>query len=322
MASAKLALVADVTTETVHAPDALSPLAKAWRLFAARRGQVIRVGIGVSLLAAGAAIYAPDILYTTSSEAVINARTVTIAAPIGGRVVVAPPAEGTSVNADTPLLRIDNPVVDRGHLSDLEATRTRTAAELDASAQLIKSLEQQIGTLDTQAATYRTAAIDRLDLAAREAQAELVAAQSNAAEADRTLARKQSLSASGWVSTADLDAAQRAATSADANAERARLAAKRLADEADAARRGVFINDSTNGAPYAQQRVDEFRLRLAEAKANASASQARLAQLEDEIAAEKARVEHLSTAELRLRCPALSGAPTSRPGRRSVRTAS
>jgi multidrug resistance efflux pump len=298
MASAKLALVADFADTTAPAA-AQSSATELWRRIVARRGQVLRIGIGASLLAAGAAIYAPDILYTTSSEAVINARTVTIAAPIAGHVAIAPPAEGTSIAAGASLLRIDNSVVDRGRLGELEATRTRTVAEIDAATQLIQSLQQQMTVLDAQASAYREAAINRLDLAAREAQAELIAARASATEADRMFARKQSLAASGWVSAVDLEAAQKLATSADANDERAELAAKRLADERDAAQHGVFINDSTNGAPYAQQRIDEFRLRLAEAQANASASQARLAQLDNQIAAEEARVDHLSSAELR-----------------------
>jgi multidrug efflux pump subunit AcrA (membrane-fusion protein) len=49
--------------------------------------------------------------------------------------------------------------------------------------------------------------------------------------------------------------------------------------------------------PYAQQRTDEFRLRLAEAQAGAA--QARLTQIDGEIAAEQARVAHLSTAEVK-----------------------
>jgi multidrug resistance efflux pump len=296
MATAKLALTdfsfVDVTTQT----DAPS---KIWQKIAARRGQALRIGIGAALLAAGATLYAPDILYTTSSEAVINARTITVAAPIDGRVTAAPPAEGTSVAAGASLLRIDNPVVDRSRLGELEATRTRTQAELDGSKQLIETLQQQIAALDAQAAVYRDAAANRLDLAAREAQADLTAAQAAATEADRMLSRKQALAAAGWLAAADLDTAQKQAAGADANAQRAELAVKRLADERDAAMHGIFVTDNTNGAPYAQQRTDEFRLRLAEAQAQTGAAQARLTQIDSEITAEQTRVEHLSTAEVK-----------------------
>lgn len=299
MTTAKLALVTSFADPALDDTISLPAATATWRRIIARRGQILRLGIGAALLAAGAAIYAPDILYTTSSEAVINARTITIAAPIGGRIAAAPPAEGTSVAAGAPLLRIDNPVVDRSRLGELTADRTRAAAELAGAKRLEQALQQQIATLDEQAAAYRAAATDRLDLAAREAQADLVAAQASATEADHALARKQALAAAGVVSAADFDIAQKQAASAAANVDRATLAAKRIADERDAAQHGVFINDGSNGTPYAQQRVDEFRLRLDQAEADANAAQARLAQLDTEIAAEETRVAHLSTAELR-----------------------
>jgi len=294
-------MTSELTVDTMDFGRAATanPAVRVWRQIAARRGQVLRLGIGASLLAAGVAIYAPDVLYTTSSEAVINARTITISAPIDGRISAAPPAEGTNVAAGAALMRIDNPVVDRSRLGELEATRTRTAAELAGANQLIDALQQQIAALDGQASAYRDAATGRLDLVAREAEADLVAAQASATEADRMLSRKRNLAASGWVSAADLDQAEKSAAGADANAERARLAAKRIADERDAARRGVFLTDNTNGTPYAQQRTDEFRLRLAENQAQAGAAQVRLSQLDDQITAEQARVEHLSSVELR-----------------------
>ena len=299
MGSARLALSDVGFVAPANDDTATDRLAAIWRRIAVRRGQLLRVGIGASLLAAGAALYAPDILYTTSSQAVLNARTITIAAPIDGRITAAPPAEGTSVAAGASLLRIDNAVVDRSRLGELTATRTRSQAELDASAQLIQSLQQQIAALDAQAAAYREAATNRLDLATREAQAELTAAQASATEADHMLARKQALATTGVISGADLDIAQRQAATTAANAERAGLAVKRLADERDAAQRGIFVTDNTNGTPYAQQRTDEFRLRLAEAQAQAGAAKARIAQLDGEIVAEEARVAHLATAELK-----------------------
>jgi multidrug resistance efflux pump len=298
MTSTKLALVADIAVPPAAA-DIAAVSAGLWRRIIARRGQMLRIGLGASLLAAGAAIYAPDILYTTSSEAVINARIVTIAAPIGGRVADSPPAEGTSVSAGTPLLRIDNPVVDRSRLGELEADRTRTTADLAAADQMAQSLQQQLVLLDDQAAAYRAAAVDRLDFTAREAQAVLVAAQAGATEAERMLARKQALTAAGVDSAADLDVAQKHAATAAADRARAELVAQRLAGSRDAAQRGIFIDDGTNGTPYAQQRADEFRLRLAEARSQADQAQARLGQLNTEIAAEQTRAAHLESAELK-----------------------
>ena len=263
------------------------------------RGRLLRAILAIALIVASAAIYGPYVLYTTSSEAMLNARTITIAAPIDGRVALAPPAEGTAIAAGAPLLTIENTVVDKSQLGDLEAQRTRVAADLAGTKLLIETLEQRIAALADQASDYRQSAVTRLDLVAREAQAELVAAQASATEAHNMLVRRSTLAAAGWVSAADLDRAVEASARADAEVARTQLAAERVGEEAKAARHGVYIADNIDGAPYAQQRTDEFRLRLAEAEAQAAGLAARRAELDDRLAAERERVARLTRAELR-----------------------
>ena len=108
-----------VAVDALSAPSS-SPAPATGSRPAVSRNRLVRIGLGICLLAAAGAIYAPDILFTTSSEAIVNARIVTLAAPIDGRAVEAPPPEGTVVAADSPLLTIENPTVDRGRLQDLE----------------------------------------------------------------------------------------------------------------------------------------------------------------------------------------------------------
>jgi multidrug resistance efflux pump len=117
-------------------------------------------------------------------------------------------------------------------------------------------------------------------------------------EAQATLARKQSLVPQGIVSKVDLDQAQKNATHATAEAERARLAVKRIGEERDAADRGVFIAENNNGAPYAEQRIDELKLRLAEALSQSTGLSARLTQLDGQVAAEAVRIDHLALSTL------------------------
>jgi multidrug resistance efflux pump len=280
------------------APVSASPTKALWRRLAQRRGQVLRVGIGASLLAAAATIYAPDMLYTTSSEAVLNARTITIATPIDGRVAGAVPAEGTEIAAGQRLMTVENPVVDRSRLEALEADRTRAQAELNGEKQLITSLNDAMSGLAAQLTDYRHSTTERLSFAAKEAQTSLDAAEASVTEAQATLARKQSLVPQGIVSKVDLDQAQKNAAHATAEAERARLAVKRIGEERDAADRGVFIAENNNGAPYAQQRIDELKLRLAEALSQTAGLSARLTQLDGQVAAEAVRVDHLALSTL------------------------
>src|SRR5262245_54713927 len=46
------------------------------------RTGLLRISLGVAILVAATAIYTPALLYTTSSEAILNARIITLGAPI------------------------------------------------------------------------------------------------------------------------------------------------------------------------------------------------------------------------------------------------
>jgi multidrug resistance efflux pump len=224
-------------------------------------GRITRIGLAIAVLAAGAAVYGPQLLFTTSDNAVLNARIITIAAPIEGRIAQTPPPEGTVVAADAPLLTIENPIVDRSRLEELEATRTRTEAELAGETQLLQALTTQISGLDQQMTAYLAATVTRLSLTQKEAQSDAAAAAASAAEARHSYERKRALRASNTISLADIDQAEQAAIRTEAVAERARFTAQRLGEEVEAARRGILVGADRNDVPYSQQRIDEFRVK-------------------------------------------------------------
>jgi multidrug resistance efflux pump len=259
---------------------------------------LFRISVGLAVLVAGTAIYAPSVLYTTSSEAILNARFVTLAAPIAGRITRPPPAEGTMVAAGSSLLTIDNPTLDESRLTELETSRTHTATELAAQRELIETLDHQLATLDAQVSEYRASTVATLELLAREAAAAAVAARATATEAQHSYQRKYALRTSAGTSEADLDHAEQTAVRTDADAQRMELVPQRLAEQIGAAKQGIYVGQDRNDVPYSQQRADEFRLRRAEAQAQVSALTLRLDQLDRQVAIEQARVARLSSAKL------------------------
>jgi multidrug resistance efflux pump len=291
---------AAVAVDALSAPSSSPDSVTAARRLAVSRNRLVRIGLGLCLLAAAGAIYAPDIVFTTSSEAIVNARIVTLTAPIDGRAVKAPPSEGTVVATDAPLLTIENPTVDRGRLQDLESTRTKTEVELTGVKRLVATLTAQLGALDEQMVAYRAATVSRLELVARESEAEAAASRAAAAEAGAELERERLLGE--YASRAVLDQAEQAALGAEARSKGAELAARRTAKELDAAKRGIYLAHDRNDVPYSQQRTDELLVRIAEASAQEATLSARLAQLDQQVAEETARIGRLAHAEI--------GAPT------------
>ena len=114
------------------------------------RGQVIRVLIGLAIVAVGAAVLMPRLLFTLSSQAIINARVISLTAPIDGRVVQAPPPEGSMVQSGSRLLSLENTTVDRSWLDELKGARTRADGERVAAETLAKSLRELLIRLDRQ----------------------------------------------------------------------------------------------------------------------------------------------------------------------------
>jgi multidrug resistance efflux pump len=262
-------------------------------------GRALRIALGLAILVTAAAIYGPDLIYTSSSEAVINARVIDVAAPIGGRIVQAPPAEGTVINAGTPLLVIDNPLVDRSRLIELEAAQTRVTAELVVQKRLVDELTNQISSLDQQMKDYLTATVTRLALALEEAEADATAAEASAVDAGHNYERKHALQAGTTVSLADIDQAQHAALRTKALADAARSTAKRVAAELDAAKHGVLVAADRNDVPYSEQRMDEFRERKAEAEVQVATLDARLGELNQEVTAERLRDARVTGADIK-----------------------
>jgi multidrug resistance efflux pump len=262
-------------------------------------GRLIRIALAVAILVIAAVIYGPQLIFTTSSEAVLNARIITIASPIEGRVAKAPLHEGTVVGVGAPLATIENPLVDRSRLYELEATRTRTEAELAGQKRLVEALANQISSLRDQMKAYLDATVTRLTIAQQEAEADAIAAEATAADAEHNYGRKQALRTSTAVSLADIDQADQAAIRTKATAQRTRFTAQRVAAELDSAKHGVLVAADRNDVPYSEQRIDEFQARKVEAEVQVETLTARLAELDRQLLVERTRATNLAESEIK-----------------------
>ncbi|MET3889059.1 multidrug resistance efflux pump [Bosea sp. OAE506] len=113
--------------------------------------------------------------------------------------------------------------------------------------------------------------------------------------------RANELNDRGVQTAANLERSRAASDVAQQELESARQRTNYLVTELAAARTGVFIGDSYNDAPFSSQRVRELDLRLAELDAEQTQHEARIAQLERQIGAERVRVNRLTSASLTTR---------------------
>jgi multidrug resistance efflux pump len=239
------------------------------------------------------------LLQTTSTEAIINARLITLRAPIEGQVSwLGQVAVGTELKPGAQVLGIVNPRADRGRL--------------DAIGQLIGELESDIKALtarrdsllslhrehSTNAEAFRTGRIAQLESRMAETRSDAAAAMARHEEAQQTLERAQALADTGTGTVVALERARRDATVAAQTLEALRHRLNTLDVELSALRRGVYVGDSYNDRPQSLQRADEITLRLNEITADLAQREARLANLRNELAAENMRHAQRSAAGL------------------------
>jgi len=261
--------------------------------------RILKTIVGVILVVLAGWMPLQALLQTTSTEAVINARLITLRAPIEGQISwIGQIATGTELKPGAQVLGIVNPRADRGRL--------------DAVAQLVGELEGDIKALTARrdslmnlhqehtanAEAFRVGRIAQLESRMAETRSDIGAATARHEEAQQTLERAQSLADAGTGTVVALERARRDATVAAQTLEALRHRLKTLDVELSALRRGVFVGDSYNDRPQSLQRADEIELRLNEVNADITQREVRLANLRTELAAENMRYAQRSAAGL------------------------
>ena len=240
------------------------------------------------------------LLEFSSVEAVVNVRLVSLRAPIDGKIEDADfaPTIGAVAPKGRFMLRISNSRADRARLDDLQRLVDEIESERSAVAKRVLRLREIHEQISHQARAFQAGRIRELEERAMDLKAQLAAAEASEFEAASTLERTKALAASGNQTKAALERAERDAKVAT---ETQKSLNHRLffgEVELEAARRGEYVGDTYNDRPSSLQQADELSVRIAEAEAELSSRDQRLAKLHAELDAETARYSELSNAVL------------------------
>lgn len=279
--------------EAETAPAKTHPIATQWL------GRALKTAAGLAVITAAGWSPVQRLLALSSSEAVVNARLVTLRAPLDGRIITpALPRVGATTEEGAAIMEIRNPRADRTRLDDLRRIVNQLEIERPAIVARLERLRQLQAEMTEQAHTFQLGRIRELEMRVLETKSAIAGAAATHAEATATAQRLASLFAGGTASAAALDRARRdEAVAAEAESALShRLAATEV--ELDAARRGSYVGDSYNDRPSSVQQADELTIRTTELEADLRARDARLGQLKTDLDAESARYAELSEAEL------------------------
>lgn len=256
------------------------------------------LGLGVIIIAGVGPVQ--RLLEFSSVEAVVNARLVSLRAPIDGKIEDADfaPAIGALAPKGRFMLRVSNSRADRTRLDDLQRLIDQTEGERPVIAKRLTRLKELYEQVSQQARAFQAGRIRELEERMMDLKAQASGSEASEVEAASTLARTKKLAASGYQTSVAVERADREAKVAAQNQKSLnhRLFAGMV--ELEAARRGEYVGDSYNDRPSSLQHADDLAVRIAEAEAELTSRDQRLARLHAALDAEAARYSELANAVL------------------------
>jgi multidrug resistance efflux pump len=263
-----------------------------WRAFKSALGLAIVVVAGLGPV--------QRLLELSSVEAVVNARLVSLRAPIEGKIGDADPfpSIGAAVPKGQRILGISNSRADRARLDDLQRLVDQAEGERPVIVNRLSRLKEIYAQISQQARAFQAGRVRELEERIMDLKAQASASEASASEAASTLARTKALAQSGYQTTVAVERAERDAK-VTTQTERSldhRLFATQV--ELEAARRGEYVGDSYNDRPSSLQHADELSIRVAETESELNAHDQRLIKLHAALDAEASRYSELSSVVL------------------------
>ena len=282
-------------TEVQPAGKVGAKLAK--QLWAQHR-RLLKTAIGLVVVVAAGWMPVRALLETTSTEAVINARLITLRAPIEGQIgPLGAATVGTEIEPGAALVSIVNPRADRARLDDLN----RLIDELESERKV------QIARRDDlkACATSWSPSPRHSDGARRSARSAHCRARERDCRRCGPARRSRSFPrphrGAGRQRGVNQSGDRRARRDAIVATETLAALGHRLGGlkvELTALRNGVYVGDSYNDRPQSLQRADDIAVRLSELTADIGHRDARLTNLRAELTAETERFAERAGATL------------------------
>ncbi|WPO43603.1 HlyD family secretion protein [Tardiphaga sp. 42S5] len=264
--------------------------------------RVLKIAAGAAIVAVFGWMPLKAIWQTSSVEAVVNARIVTLRSPIDGTVSSKSGlSTASSVKEGDVILRVVNARGDRTRLDDLRRQMSRSDHERPTLAAKLTSAHALQEDLARQASQFREGRILQLEARIAEIQSVIEAAVSRREEAAATVERASSLIKSGSVSTVEFARLirDRSVVQQTENGARHRLDAANV--ELTAAKNGTYIGDSYNDRPSSVQREEEMRQRVGDLTADLAHADAEIYWLSAEIISEQ--LQYIARSEANITAP-------------------
>jgi multidrug resistance efflux pump len=261
-------------------------------------GRLAKFGVGAALLGIGALTTYQHVVVRVSREAVVNARVVSIRAPMDGIVKAAASAPGKAVHAGIAIGQVEDPTPDDARVFQLQLDAKATERERNALSRRLDDLQQARAEASAQAEAFRLGRVRQDELRIEEARANLAAATAREADAIAATSRGAALQAHGYMADAAYERLSHAREVTQQETIAARKRVDTLTVELEAARNGTYLGDNYNDVPSSVQRARELTVRIDETKASLDELAQKDKTITAQLTAERKRLETRSSAAL------------------------
>lgn len=257
--------------------------------------------IGLALVIVVGWVPAQRLFQISSVEAIVNARLVTMRAPIGGEINAIPEnfRVGVSFDHQSTLFRIVNPRADRSRLDDLRREYDRAGDERRLIARQRAPTKALYDDLAAQVVQFQTGRVRQLEARTKELRSEIAAASARRKEASAELRRMSVLRAKGSVSRSKHGQSVRKSRVANESVKALMARLDGVIVELEAAKKGTFLGDSYNDRPRSSQRADELAQRIIMLDAELSKWDATRERLQTAYLSEQEQYNKLSSATIK-----------------------
>ena len=285
-----------LTPQVVPTPAAVSVPATSratpGRTLRQRCGVACRRVVGVSLVVAALWWLVLPLVFPVTSDAVVNARTVQVRAPIDGTASDLTFDVGDEVSHGQPMARLVNRQLDTYGLTTLTARQAELVTRRERLENEMSEAVRNEGLCRAEAARYREAVVANLEASLKETESKARSGKVEHETAARRLERVKKI-ATGGLSDSEVDAARESESVCRIRLDTDQATITKWRAELEAARQGLFLQKDS---PHFQQRADELALKVPTLKASLKEAADLLNGVEAEIARERSRTERLTQA--------------------------
>jgi multidrug resistance efflux pump len=285
--------VGDAAPSSQAVPASSNPAASRWS------GRLGKTALALAIAATLGYIPMRYFFEPASTEAIVNARVVTVRAPIEGVYTFTGSIQPGERIAQGGLIgEVANKRADRTRLDELSRAAAAARDDIALLQRRIAGLDQQVAGLRRQTTEFREARGRQLQARLAEIDHEAEALDAAVIAANAAVSRSERLIHMGAESQAGVETARRDARAAIARRQALDSRRSAILVEQDALATGIFVGDSYNDRPASAHRLDDAEERLESLRSERRERELRLERLERDLALEQERFAAIAAAPL------------------------